>query len=126
MRKPLRITFLLFVFVLAGCGGPEPSASEPVEAYLQAVVDQDADRISTLVCSDWADSAMLEMDAFMGVEATLKDVSCTELEIIGEYASVLCSGSIVATYNNEQQEFSLEGREYSLVKEGGEWLVCGY
>jgi hypothetical protein len=126
MRRTAVILLILVGMIMAGCASSGSSAAEPVEAYLQAIVDQDADRISTLVCSDWADSALLEMDAFMGVQAELDNVSCSEVEVLKEFASVTCSGSILATYNNEQQQFSLEGRQYQLIKEGSEWLVCGY
>ena len=114
------------IMLLAGCAGSSSSAAKPVESYLQAVVDQDVTRLETLVCQDWQASALLELDAFMGVEADLENVTCTEQENDGSKALVSCSGNIVATYNNEQQRFPLEGRVYKMVKQGGDWLVCGY
>ena len=124
---PKKSIFILcaLLFLLSACAASE-SAAKPVEAYLQSIVDQDADRLSTLVCSEWADEAVLELDAFMGVEAELNNVACSEVEVNGDIASVTCTGSILATYNNENQQFSLEGREYRVIKESGEWLVCGY
>lgn len=125
MPRTIVIFTLMFV-LLSSCAGEEGAQAEPVKAYLQSIVDQDVDRLSTLVCSGWADSALLELDAFMGVQAALEDVECSLIEAGSDQAAVSCSGSIVATYNNEQQQFSLEGRRYHVVKEGGEWLVCGY
>ncbi len=125
MRKNALLLLGVLFFLLSACAAEE-SAAKPVEMYLQAVVDQDADRLATLVCSDWADDAVLELDAFMGVKAELDNVQCSELQVSGDEASVTCTGSIDATYNNEQQQFTLEGREYRVVKEGGEWLMCGY
>jgi hypothetical protein len=126
MKNKALIIIFLTLFFLVGCSPAESNAAEPVEAYLQAIVEQDADRISTLVCSDWVGSALLELDAFMGVAAELENVSCDVLDSSDDNAVVACSGSIVATYNNEQQQFSLEGREYLVVREGDEWVVCGY
>ena len=126
MKRSHAIVLMTILLLVAGCAKAQASAAEPVEAYLQAIVDQDVDRLSTLVCADYADAALLELDAFMGVEATLQDVKCSELETVENDATVTCTGAIVATYNNEQQEFSLVGRQYQLVQEGGEWLVCGY
>lgn len=120
------IVMMSFVFLLVSCSsGSQSAAPMAVEHYLQALVDEDANRISTLVCKDFEQQARLELDSFIGVKASLKDVACNQNGMDGEIVLVTCNGSIVATYNNEQQELPLTGRVYRVVMEGGDWRVCG-
>jgi hypothetical protein len=127
-RSPRLLIFSVIIFALlfVGCSQSADDASQPVNAYLEALVNQDFDQISNIVCAAWVEQATLELDAFMGVEAALEDVSCTQTESDEDSALVECTGKIVATYNDEQQELPLDGRIYLMTKEGGEWRVCGY
>lgn len=127
-RSSSRLLFLLaaLAFILVRCGQNVDDASQPVKAYLEAIVNQDIDQMSNLVCAAWEEQAILELDAFMGVEASLEDVSCSQTGMDEDFALVECKGKIVATYNDEQQELPLDGRIYIVTKEGGEWRVCGY
>ena len=43
----------------------------------------------------------------------------------GETSLVDCTGSIIASYNDEDQELDLSVRTYQVTQEGGDWLVCG-
>ncbi len=126
MRKIALFVFVsIFVLSLAACGGgsgPEKSA----EAYLTALVNADADRMSTLSCADWEMNAQLELDSFQAVEASLQDMSCSQTGEDGEIALVTCDGQIVTTYNDEQSQIELNSRTYEMVKAAGEWVVCGY
>ncbi|MCJ7623050.1 MAG: nuclear transport factor 2 family protein [Anaerolineaceae bacterium] len=129
MSKSSSRIFFLFAavaFIFVGCSQDADDASQPVHAYLEALVSQDIDQISNLVCTAWEEQAILEVDAFMGVDAALEDVSCTQTEADEDSALVECKGKIVATYNVEQQELPLDGRFYVVTREGGEWRVCGY
>ncbi len=125
--KSLMVTVMVgFVFLLVSCSsGSQSTAPMAVERYLQALVDEDANRISVLVCKDFEQQARLELDSFIGVKASLKNVTCDQSGMDGEMVLVTCNGSIVATYNNEQQELPLTGRIYQVVMEGGDWRVCG-
>lgn len=122
------ILALLLVTVLAGCAGQGQGASAPkaVEDYLQALVAQDSERLATLSCADWEESALLELDSFQGVTARVEQPACTQSGSDGDAALVTCQGKIVATYGNEDQELPLNARTYRVVQEGGEWRVCGY
>ena len=72
------LVFVMGIFVLAACGGGSAdAAAKPVEMYLEALVSQDVDMIPNVTCSEWEDQAVLELDAFMGVEASLDEVSCS-------------------------------------------------
>lgn len=128
MRK---ITVTLFIIVLTGIltAACSPSATGApagaVEDYLNALVAKDADRLPTLVCGAWEEDALIELDSFQAVEVRLEAVDCQQTGTDGDAALVDCSGSIIATYNDEDQELDLSVRTYQVVQEGGDWLVCG-
>ncbi|PKO16323.1 MAG: hypothetical protein CVU39_08135 [Chloroflexi bacterium HGW-Chloroflexi-10] len=130
MRKfaLLLVVILLSSLILSACAGGSGSAGpeKSVEAYLNALVAADAEKMSTLSCADWETNAMLELDSFQAVEASLKDMKCTQSGSDGDTALVGCEGQIVVSYDGEATEIPLDSRTYDLVQSGGEWLICGY
>jgi hypothetical protein len=120
------ILLLGVLFSLNACtaGGNEKTAA--VEAYLQALVEKDGDRLAALSCSVWEEDAMLELDSFQAVEATLQNLACEENGTDGDAALVRCNGTILTTYNQEKQELDVSLRTYRVVLEAGEQRVCGY
>ena len=126
MHKIFLFVLIIPLLLLAGCASNDADApANAVEDYLTALVGKDADRLTTLSCGDWEDDALLELDSFQAVTARLEEVACEQTGTEGETTLVLCNGSIVATYNDEDQELDLSVRTYQVVQEGGEWLVCG-
>jgi hypothetical protein len=128
MSLPSTRQFVLIgsvILALAACSQQDAPA-QAIEAYLQALVDKDADRLVTLSCADWEEQATMEVDSFEAVSATLKDANCQTSGQEGDATLVTCTGSIVATYNDEQQELGLDRQVYRVVSEGGEWRMCGY
>lgn len=119
------LSLALMMAALAACGNSE-GASQAVEDYLGALVADDGDRLVTLSCAEWEADARLEADAFDAVAPTLRDVICQTASAEGDYTLVTCTGAILATYNDELRELSLEGRTYRVIFEGGEWRMCGY
>ena len=79
----------------------------------------------TLVCGDWETDAMIELDSFQAVTARLENLSCSQTGTDGDTALILCTGDIVASYNNEDQKLDLSTRTYQVIEQGGDWLVCG-
>lgn len=118
------IVVLLSLF-LASCAAKEPSV-QAVEAYLNAIVEQDDVALQTVVCEAWQFDAMLEMDSFLAVEPQLENLSCSVVEEMDGTHLVNCTGNILATYNEEQQKIDLSLRNYVVNQVGGEWLVCGH
>ena len=96
-----------------------------MQEYLNALVAKDANRLPTLVCGDWDEDALIELDSLQAVTARLDNVACTQTGTDGNTALVNCSGKLVATYNNEDQELDLSVRTYQVVQQNGDWLVCG-
>ena len=128
MRKYLLVLLLSITIALplAACSTSNADApAKAVENYLKALVEKDADRLSTLVCGAWEEDALIELDSFQAVTARLEDAACTQTGTAGETALVHCTGKIILSYDNEDQELDLSVRTYQVTQEGGEWLVCG-
>jgi outer membrane lipoprotein-sorting protein len=127
----VRTYSLIFLLVftsllLPACASKSENAPvQAVENYLNALVEKDANRLTTLSCGAWEGDAMLELDSFQAVTARLEGLACEQTGTDGDTVLVLCNGSIVATYNGEDQQLDLSVRTYQVVQEGGEWLVCG-
>jgi len=126
LRKLILIsTLVLAAIILAACASNTDAPVKAVENYLNALVNKEADKIPTLVCGDWEEDALIELDSFQAVTARLENVSCSQTGTEGDTALVLCTGNIVATYNNEDQQLDLATRTYQVVQQSGDWLVCG-
>lgn len=125
MRKFLLILFVATALLTACSSSNSDAPAKAVENYLNALVAKDAERLPTLVCGDWEDDALIELDSFQAVTASLENVSCNQTGTDGDTALVNCAGDIVASYNGEDQRLDLSVRTYQVVQEGGDWLVCG-
>ncbi len=122
----LIIISALAVTGLTACSGGQDAPAQTVEAYLQALVDKDADRVVNLSCADWEADAVVEVDSLEAVGARLEGVECASSGSEGDETLVTCTGSLMLTYDGEDRPLQLEGRTYSTVREGGDWLMCGY
>ncbi|HNY19430.1 MAG TPA: hypothetical protein PLQ28_01855 [Flexilinea sp.] len=122
------LAMIIFCVQLAGCSGNEKVSEESkvVESFYNAIVNQERDKIGSIVCSDWEKDGLREVDAFMGVKSELKDFSCSVQKEAADNAEVTCTGSIAASYGNEITEFPLKDRIHKVVKENGEWRLCGF
>jgi hypothetical protein len=113
------------LIALAGCA-PGDAPARSIERYFQAVVAKDPDRAVTSSCAAWEESARQEVDSFKAVGVTLKDLACQTSGDDGDAKLVACTGAIAVSYNNENREVSLAGKNYRAVQEGGDWRMCGY
>jgi hypothetical protein len=121
----LILSLTLTAIILAACASNTAAPVKAVENYLNALVNKEADKLPTLVCGDWEADALIELDSFQAVAASLEDVSCLQTGSDGDTTLVLCTGNIVASYNNEDQRLDLSTRTYQVIEQGGDWLVCG-
>lgn len=121
------LTIIITTLFLSACASADNSSApaKAVQEYLNALVAKDANRLPTLVCGDWEEDALIELDSLQAVTARLDNVACTQTGTDGNTALVDCSGKLVATYNNEDQELDLSVRTYQVVQQNGDWLVCG-
>ncbi len=121
------ILMSLLALVLSACGSKAADpAAKAVENYLNALVNKDSSQLSALSCADWESNALMELDSLQAVTAKLDGVTCQTTGTSGTTSDVNCKGSIVATYNNENQTLDLSVRTYQVSQQGGNYLVCGY
>jgi outer membrane lipoprotein-sorting protein len=126
LRKPILIlSLILAAIILAACATKTDAPAQAVQNYLNALVNKEADKLPTLVCGEWEEDALIELDSFQAVTARLENVACSQTGTDGDTALVLCTGNIVATYNDEDQKLDLSTRTYQVIEQGGDWLVCG-
>ena len=110
---------------LAGCQS-QASASASIQAYLQARVQSDVDKMIALSCPEWEAQARIEASTFKALNAQLDRVSCADGSADGSSTLVACTGKIVTTYNGETREWSLSEHQFKTVLDDGEWRMCGY
>jgi len=126
LRKLILILSLpIAIILLAACAANSDASVKAVENYLNALVNKEADKLPNLVCGDWEEEALIELDSFQAVTARLEDLSCSQTGTDGDTTLVLCTGNIVATYNDEDQQLDLSTRTYQVVQQSGDWFVCG-
>ncbi|PKO04247.1 MAG: hypothetical protein CVU41_18090 [Chloroflexi bacterium HGW-Chloroflexi-3] len=124
--KTTVLAVLLLLITLSACAGRNTQPEQAVEAYLNAIVEAKLDKITTVSCAEWEEDAWLELDSFQGVEVSLVDMQCTQTGSDGDTALVTCSGHFLTSYDGEAMEIDLSTRQYELVQQNGDWLVCGY
>jgi hypothetical protein len=120
------LLMLVFALLLSACGQSNRGAAGAVESYLNALVNEDASRLSALSCAEWEPNAQMELDSFQGVATRLDGLSCAITGTDNDTTLVNCQGKILATYDGEDEEFDLSVRTYQVLNQGGEFLVCGY
>ncbi len=127
MRKLLLILSIVLTanVLLTACASNTNAPVNAVENYLNALVEKDENRLSTLVCGEWEDDALIELDSFQAVTTRLEGLACEQTGTDGNIALVHCNGKIIASYDTEDQEIDLSVRTYEVTQEGGDWLVCG-
>ena len=126
MRKLLfLISLVLITNILAACASNTDAPAQAVENYLNALVNKEADKLPTLVCGEWEEDALIELDSFQAVTASLEDLSCSQTGTDGDTFLVNCTGNIIASYNGEDQKLDLSTRTYQVTEQSGDWLVCG-
>jgi hypothetical protein len=123
---PLVVLICITATLLSACGKVADPAAKAVEDYITALVNKNANALSVLSCANWESNALLEMDSLQAVATKLENLSCTSTGTNSTTTQVVCQGKILATYNNEDQQFDLSVRTYQVVKQGSDYLVCGY
>ena len=119
MRKYLLLAGLL---ILAGCAS-ESNPVDVVEAYFQAIIADETERLADLTCSAYEAQALTLATSFRNTGAELQDISCQQSGTDGDYNIVQCQGKIVVQYQAELREFPLS--RYRIIEEDGAWRMCG-
>ena len=71
----LIVLFVFSTLLFSACASSGDAPVQAVENYLNALVEKDANRLTTLSCGDWEDDALLELDSFQAVTARLEGVA---------------------------------------------------
>jgi hypothetical protein len=128
--RPFALTVIMIcvlVMLITACGGnAADQRTQVVVDYINALVNKDSAKLSALSCSTWEQNAQLEYDSLQAVNTRLEGLICSVIGTDGSTAQVNCLGKILATYNNEDQEIDLSVRNYQVIQQNGEYLVCGY
>lgn len=128
MRHTLtRISFalLLLTLALSACA-KSVSAPDAIEAYLKAKVAGDERKLTSLSCKAWEMQATLDAAPFRSVDARLDNLSCRVTGQEGDATLVVCEGTLIIQYRGEDpRQQSLAGTVYRVIKEDGEWKMCG-
>ncbi len=119
---------LLSLALLACSGGSADPAKAPkvIEAYLQARVTADVDKMIALSCADWEAKARVEATSAKSQNEQLQNVTCSLGAADGAAQLVQCKGKILNSYNGETRERNLSELTFRTVADGGEWRMCGY
>ena len=120
------ILAMILMATLSSCTGDRDGAVKAIQAYLQALVGKDTERVANLSCANWEADARTEIESFTAVSVALQDLDCKETGVDGDTALVSCSGKITANYGNEVLEIDLAERTFQAVYEDGDWRMCGY
>jgi hypothetical protein len=88
MKWMMILVFLVSMLIMVGCGAEAPEvesttltpAAQTLQSYLQALVEKDEDTLVQMTCADWEANALLEFDAFGGVETSLDGLSCEQVD----------------------------------------------
>lgn len=112
-------------FILAACAKSADDPAAAASGYWQALADKDSSVLSSLSCANFEAEAKNTLDSFQSVAVKLNDLSCKVSSQEGDKAVVDCSGTFVASYGAENLTINLADHSYSVVKEGGDWRMCG-
>lgn len=127
MKRSLLILISMAALFAIGCSSnPSVGPEEVTAKYLTALAEKDKALISSLSCAEWEESAILEVDALLSVEAAISNLACGVAEMGEGSADVVCEGSLDLTYSDEIRGIDLSRRTYRLENKNDEWLVCSY
>ena len=127
MKKIILMILLFSIFLVSACSDNDGSgAVNSVENYIVAFADKNKSQVIALSCKEWEESASLEVDALMSVDATVVDLNCDITGEAGDDTFVACSGSLDLTYEDEIRAIDLSRRTYTVRQEDGQWRICSY
>jgi len=127
MKKIVFTLLSISIIIISGCGSKkESNAAAAAENYIIALAEKNKSQVVASSCKEWEESATLEVDALLSVDAEVTGLKCeiTAEDDTGTF--VVCSGSLDLTYDDEIRAIDLSRRTYILRQEDGQWRVCSY
>ena len=124
-RMKLFGVIALGIMTLLGCSS-DSSPVSTVEAYLRALEAKDDIGAVNASCLTWEEGAFAEASSFEAVGVELEGLSCSVQQEGDVETTVKCEGEFVADYGGEIQNIDLSQRTFAVVREDGQWKMCGY
>ena len=124
-RMKLFGVIALGIMTLLGCSS-DGSPVSIVEAYLRALEAKDDIGAVNASCLTWEEGAFAEASSFEAVGVELEGLSCSVQQEGDVETTVKCEGEFVADYGGEIQNIDLSQRTFAVVREDGQWKMCGY
>jgi hypothetical protein len=130
------MVFMLSALLTAcGGGGGAGQSSAAAKSFFDAFTQLDFAKMKDLTCDaqkSGIDQATQSMSA-LGDASKLKDLiqidtsglKFDEKSVSGDKATVVVSGKIKVTAMGQSQDQDVNNEELPMVKEGGQWKVCG-
>ena len=124
---------LVLVTLLAACGGGGGSPTGVVKSFFGALAEFDIEKMKDLTCSDFRDEmeeafGFAEMGDLEELADLMKfDFSGLRYEVVsesGDEAIVRVHGDMKVEFFGQEQSEPMD-EEIPVVKEGGEWKICG-
>ncbi|MCC7450225.1 MAG: hypothetical protein IT324_22595 [Anaerolineae bacterium] len=125
MKRLMWLTGIIGILTLAACSQPE-NPGKVAESYWQARVASDLNKMLSLSCKAYEGDARTEAVSFQSMKASLEGMACTADSEQGSDAVVSCKGDLKTTYAGETRTRSLADKKIKMLKEDGQWKVCGY
>lgn len=123
--RALLLLVLLGALLVAACGQQDSPASA-AESYVKTRLASDAAKLVALSCKDWEGQARDEAASFQSMNASVDGMSCSQSGEDGQFTLVTCQGKLLTTYAGETRSRDLAARSFKVVKEDGQWKMCGY
>ncbi len=121
----LVLLVILASMLLTACASKTDAPAAAAEAYWQALVAKDSATLTNLSCAAHESTALTTLDSLMSVEIKLQDMQCATSEDAGDSATVNCTGALVLSYGAEDLNIDLGMVPYNVVRDGGDWRMCG-
>jgi hypothetical protein len=125
-RSITLLAALIGVLALLSACGQQDSPVQAVENYLRLRVASDAPKLLAASCKDWESQASVEAASFQSMNAKLDGMACKQSGADGLFTVVACQGQIVTQYAGETRNWDLAAKNFRVVKEDGQWKMCGY
>lgn len=121
------LLLILLMFIVAACAEDTAEESSPTDVtrdYVQARLGADADKLRSLACADFEETAAASAESFASVDARAENLVCEESGTEGDVTLVHCTGTIQLVYDAETRERPLDFT-FQMKQEDGQWKVCG-
>jgi hypothetical protein len=125
MKKRPTFLVIIVMLVVTACA-QQDNPVQAVENYLKLRVASDAPKLLAASCKDWEGQATVEAASFQSMNAKLDNMACKQTTIDGPFQIVACTGQIITTYAGETRNWDLAAKNFKVLKEDGQWKMCGY